>query len=158
MVIHAIWLELSKVCSCIELWLCFFECKHWLWLIRCIAEVVMEHILNLHGSLNKALSNFIFCKKWDMLSRWSFFLNSKDQFWPVLDILPPWVTYNKWRLLKIWILVLIISHGLVGRKENFHKLIYMLHFGCNPSLPAIQDKVSIWCIFMAISYFWSDNV
>ena len=36
------------------------------WSIRCIAEVVMEHVSNLHGSLNKALSNFIFHRKSDI--------------------------------------------------------------------------------------------
>ncbi len=50
---------------------------HCLWLIRCIPEVGMEHISNLHGS------------------RWIFFKNSLDQFWPILDIWPPRVTNNK---------------------------------------------------------------
>ncbi len=59
---------------------------HCLWLIWCIAEVVMEHIWNLNGSLNKAISNFILV----MLSRWLLFKNFMYQFWPFLDILPPW--------------------------------------------------------------------
>ncbi len=32
-----------------------------------------------------------------MLSRWLFFKNSTDQFWPFLDIFPPRVIYNKWK-------------------------------------------------------------
>ena len=31
-----------------------------------------------------------------MLSRWLFFKNSMDRFWPFLDILPPYDTHNKW--------------------------------------------------------------
>ncbi len=30
-----------------------------------------------------------------MLSRWLFFKNSMDRFWPFLDILPPYDTHNK---------------------------------------------------------------
>ncbi len=36
---------------------------HWLWVMRCITEVVMEHIWNLHRPLNKALWNFFFWQK-----------------------------------------------------------------------------------------------
>ncbi len=55
-------LELMNFLSCGYAYksLCDYNC---LWVMWCIAEVVMEDILNLHGSLTKAFYNFFSGKK-----------------------------------------------------------------------------------------------
>ncbi len=79
-----------------------------------------------------------------MLSRWLFFKNFMDQFWPFLDILPPRVLCNK----CLWVWIIIMNARWTPQIVKSISLTILLLWGQNPipapptcSLPQIPHPI-----------------